>query len=823
MFFESLGRFISRFWVLVLAGWILLAAVVHWAAPRWDDVTRDGDFAYLPDQMTSVQGERLLEAAFPEGLSKSQIILVVARQDGPLQGVDYAVADLLVDQYTPAEDGAGPIVDVLSHRTEAIGEKLVSPEGPDGQALLILLNLRNEFMAVDNMALIESIFSRISELRQSADFPEGLEVGVSGSAAVGSDMLMAASESIENTERTTVLLVILILLLVYRSPGLVIIPLVTILASVSMATDLVAMLTQLSGYFEWFDFKVFKTTRIFIVVILFGAGTDFCLFLIARYREELERGLAPPAAIAEALGRVGDALAASAMTTILGLGVMVFCDFGKFRNSGPAIALCLAVALVACLSLAPALLRASGRTVFWPFGIRVAAGQNQRRDDQEPGTAAQPGSSIFSGFWNWLSYRIVARPGLILVGSLLILAPFAYAGLSVEVTYDLLSELQPDRTSVRGTRLLERYFPSGETGPVTVLAYNKEGGFQPGEDRWEKMQQLPDKLYALEYVDQQTGKSVRPITSVRSIFEPLGERPRGAGLLGVIRKRVIQANPLAKTTYLAQAPEYQGKVTRLDLVLAYDPFSMESIRLLNHIEQYLLQLSRDPQSEWYGTEFHFVGTTAGIRDLRSITSSDLVLIQQLVPIAVMAVLIVLLRRPAICFYLILSVLLGYFVTMGISEILFSWLYGETYHGLDWKVPMFLFVILIAIGEDYNIYLATRVFEEQKRLGITEGLRVALVKTGGIITSCGIIMAGTFASMTTGTLRAMQELGFALSLGVLLDTFFIRTILVPAFLLLWQHATAQWFASRNKQAVLGADHPKKTDMMVREPRREAATR
>lgn len=776
--FHRLGSFVSRYYLWVLLGWLLAGLAVALFAPAWDDVTRDGDFAYLPEQMTSVRGEKLLEAAFPDIRSKSAIVLVLSRPDGPLRPADYTIADDLVARYEAKQDTGSPIVGVMSHRTPVVGEKLRSAVTESGQGLLIVLQLSSEFMAIGNMPLMEEILKTVEDIRSGENFPAGLKLGVSGSAAIGADMRIATVESIRNTELTTIVLVILILLVVYRAPGLVLVPLVAIATSVIVATGVVASLAGLSAHFDA-GYMIFKETRIFVVVLLFGAGVDFCLFLIARFKEELERGLVPADAISHALGQVGHAVVGSAFTTVVGLGLMAFAAFGKFKNSGPTIALCLFVALVSSLTLAPALLRAVGPIVFWPFGVQ------RRRAPTTNGSATfdegDLSSAPFRWLWERLSRQILARPGLILVGSVILLAPVVYHGWDVEVTYDFLSELPPNRPSVQGTELLRQHFSPGETSPVTILAYREEGGLENSKAGRERTQQVIDQLYALTYRDSH-GNEVKPITSVRSWVEPLGQRARGGGFWNSIEKSVIRNR--TRDTYLAQGDEFAGKVTRLDVVFQYDPFSLESIRLLNHVQSQLEALSRKPESSWHGAYFYYLGTTAGIRDLREVTSADRTLIQQLVSIGVLAVLIVLLRRPWVCLYLIFSVLVGYFFTMGTTELVFSWLYGSSYHGLDWKVPVFLFVILIAVGQDYNIFLATRVFEEQRRRGIDEGMRVALIRTGGIITSCGVIMAGTFISMTTGTLRAMVELGFALAFGVLLDTFVIRTILVPAFLIIW---------------------------------------
>jgi RND superfamily putative drug exporter len=177
-----------------------------------------------------------------------------------------------------------------------------------------------------------------------------------------------------------------------------------------------------------------------------------------------------------------------------------------------------------------------------------------------------------------------------------------------------------------------------------------------------------------------------------------------------------------------------------------------------------------------------------INDLADVTSGDERRMYLLVTLGVYAILVVLLRRPGICLYLIATVILGYLASLGLTELTFRWLNGpEPWLGLDWKVGFFLFVILVAVGEDYNIFLMARVVEEERKHGPIEGTRRAVAHTGGIISSCGLIMAGTFLSMLTGTLASLKQLGFALGVGILLDTFIVRPILVPAFVVLWHRA------------------------------------
>jgi RND superfamily putative drug exporter len=875
---KCLGDFVSRYWCLVVVFWIALVAITLRNAPRWDDVTNDGDLAYMPVEMPSVRGEHLLEQAFPDDRSRSEMVLIVSREQGELTEQDQQIVQRLacrlsnllgVNNYQaserlwqeaaqlrtanqdeqaekvfreahrlqikavnawkdavqfdpefssawnnlglyyrslgiaseaakhaqlakdfdpslqeagrsliPAVVGEARLVDVWTDQTPIFGDKLLSK---DKKAQLLVARLAQEFMATENVPVLAEIERIIDQVQSAKEYPEGLRIGLTGSASVGADMLQSAAESIKNTELYTVLLVVGILVVVYRAPLLVAVPLITITVALSVATGLVAALTQLQRVpgFDWWNFKIFTTTKIFVVVILFGAGTDFCLFLISRFKEELEvPGTDNGRALAAAVSGVTGALVGSALTVIVGLAMMFFANFGKLRNSGPAIGLCLAVTLLACLTLAPALLRAMGRAVYWPFQAGV----------KPQSTSDSADTSTWLGkMWDAIARLIVAHPAAILILCSAAFVPLVYEGFHVKVTYDFLSELSPDRPSKIGTRAMRQHFPIGETGPLTVLA--KTASRDLDSDQGKKaLSDLTNRLY------------MDGVISVRSLSAPEGDRRRGSSL----RTSAIRQHPMIRSLYLSKSDELSGDVARLDLILAHDPFSIEAIGVLNQVESLLNEESQNGQSYWADTEFVFAGTTAGIRDLRTVTRADNIRIQILVVLGVLAVLLLLLRRPVVCVFLILSVLFSYYATMGATELFFKHMYGTTFEGLDWKVPLFLFVILVAIGQDYNIYLATRVFEEQENLGLFAGLRRAIVRTGGIITSCGVIMAGTFVSMMTGSLRGIVELGFALSLGVLVDTFVVRPILVPSFLaLLFRHTAAEssiggWFKARRQR-------------------------
>ncbi|MGI8757616.1 MAG: MMPL family transporter, partial [Acidimicrobiales bacterium] len=227
-------------------------------------------------------------------------------------------------------------------------------------------------------------------------------------------------------------------------------------------------------------------------------------------------------------------------------------------------------------------------------------------------------------------------------------------------------------------------------------------------------------------------------------------------------------------------------VTRLDVVLKSDPFDAASIQTLTEIETWLRTQSPGgvERAETYGVTVHS-------RDVEKVVEGDRTRVNGLVLAGVFLILLVLVRKPWLALYLLATVLLSYYATLGMTTLFATAWYGKPLGQIEWRVPFFLFTILVAVGEDYNILMVTRAIEERKRHGVIEGLRRGLARTGGTITACGVIMAGTFGTLMLGGLGTLIQIGFALAVGVLLDTFVVRPFLVPAFMLMvWKDGLAE---------------------------------
>ncbi len=803
--FRFLGQIVCRGCPLWLATWVVLLLGTRYTAPPWEVIAQDREFAFLPASAPSRQAEEVYTKAFPTDRLSSNIVLVLHRTDNEQQHLkgDLAFIDTVLEprlrkiaesegglayelrptdeplfgrddtaSSTPAPPPNRSIIArIQTPNTPGLGSLLVSP---DGQVLLVVIELTTEFLSNQNWPIIDKVHGLIGQLRERSEFPAGLKVSITGSAVIGRAHNLAQLRSVQATGTLTVVLVIVLLILIYRAPLLALIPLATVYLAVQLALNILALLGG-AGYLT-----LFQGLQIYITILAYGAGVDYCLFLTARYREELDQGKPPAEAVAAAISNVGHALLASAATVMCGIGMMVFAHFGKFREAGIAIPLSLFLVLCATLTFSPSLLRLAGRWAFWPQHRPARASSRGASAAAPRGWRQLLAPGELERIWDRVGQFLLARPGRIWFITAALMAPFAIlAGLCYDrLSFDLIGDLPADAPSVAGTRLLQEHFPAGMIGPATVVLTNEHIDFSTGAGR-DAVARITDRLR------QQAG--VLGLADVRSLSAPLGITSAAKHDLlhfdipAELRRE--QTERVARQHYVGDMGEGNNNATRLDLVLRQSPFSRQSVDDLARADQTI----RDalPSALRADTCIYFTGTTASVRDLMAVTQQDRTRIETLVLASVFVVLVLLLRGLVVPVYLLLSVLLSYFTTLGVSFALFWLLDPHGFTGIDWKVAVFLFTILIAVGEDYNIFLMTRVHEEQRRRGPLRGITEALDRTGPIISSCGIIMAGTFASLLAGSLSEMKQLGFALSFGVLLDTFVVRPILVPAFLLLLQ--------------------------------------
>lgn len=531
----------------------------------------------------------------------------------------------------------------------------------------------------------------------------GLIVRVTGPAAILTDALKVFNQGNNSLEIGTVLLVLVILGLVYRAPLLAILPVLAVGWSYLVAISLLTIGEHVTGA------AVDGEAAGFVTVLLFGAGTDYTLFIISRYRPELTRQERPADAMRTALRVVAEPVLAGGGVVFLGTLTLTLASLPVYHDFGVTLGVGILCALLAGLTLIPALLTLFGRAAFWPSAPGI-------------GQVERPRIRL----WERAGAFVTRRPLLAVASSLLLLGVLASGATQYQARFSLLNSYLATTPSRQGFDLLQRAFGGGAlaTTQVVVVPAPKI-----------------DSITASRAV-QMGLNATRGVSSVL----PAGEsRDRRTALLQV----TLQGDPYAPPT--------------LDLVPT------------------LRERARRALQGAGGGQVLIGGETAGSYDARAISDRDTVLVVISVLVLIAAVLGLLLRSLLAPLYLLLINALSYGAALGMLLYLNVNVLGSP--TASYQLPLILFVFLAALGADYNIFLLSRVREEAQHHALPDAIRRSVSVTGGVITSAGIILAGTFSVLATFPIRDTVEVGLGVALGVLLDTFVVRTLLVPGVTLL----------------------------------------
>jgi RND superfamily putative drug exporter len=739
--FARFGGIVVRFRYLVVVAWLAATVAAVIGLPSLASVANNNNGSLLPSSQPSVKAIALA-APFQRGLLP-QSVIVASRSTGPLTAADNAAI-------TRAETGVRHDPGVVALRDQGI-----SRDGAARQAQVTFTANAQGNAGTTYVDTIRKTFTQVAA-------PSGLSFYLTGDVATSVDNAAATANTQNLTTIFSIVFILVMLLVVYRS---LLAPLMTLLPAaivLFMAGPVIAQSHTLFGV------AVSNITQLLLTVLILGAGTDYGLFLVFRLREELRRGLDPHAAVIKSLSRVGETITFSAGTVIAALLCLLLASFGVYQGLGPAMAIGIAIMLLAGLTLLPALLAIFGRAVFWPMTVRPGVYQ--------------------AGIWARVAGRIVQHPlavlmaGVVLFGGLagyglLTYAPAGFGGSTTATTSQ----------SARGTTVIGEHFPAAQANPTNLLLRYATSVWQHPTVLAQATQQLSSNPVFTSVngplAPNGTPLSPAQLQQLHAVLGPAGTLPAIPPAGTTVPAALYNAY---RSTAQFISPD--GHTVQFYATLAAgDPTSSSAMHAIPSVRTALSQAGQATGALTTGV----AGQAASAYDVSSVSGSDLVLIVPIVLLVIGVLLAVVLRSLVAPWYLLASVGLSYLAALGLAVLVFMGFGGST--GVNFVLPFLMFVFLMALGSDYNILVMTRIREEAQEHPLREAVTRAIGATGGTITSAGMILAGTFLVLTIAGSGQTQQIGFGIAGGILMDTFLVRTLMIPSMVVLLRRWN--WWPSR----------------------------
>lgn len=759
MFLRASRVIIGGRWLSVVL-WFVVAVVLVQAAPDLQvEANTSQQEARARSSLEAFQAGELIAKKFPQirKVANNQVTITVFRESGLTAGDEAYVRSL--EQFLATRKSA--------IRLDSTASPYSAPENAgtlisqDRKAALVALNLDMAYATEDNNAWLEQTKEIMPRIRGylSGDAagrdgapaaPPGLDVHLTGGNAIWSDAITLQEESLSRTLVMTLVFILVVLLIIYRSPIAAIFPLIGVGLALTIAQGVL-------GFAADAGLEVSPNALVFLIIVLFGLGTDHSLLMFSRFRDSLLHGAQKREALRTAIGYGGEAIFASVCAVIVAFGGMAFAQDVNFKGIGPALAIAVLIEFLVIMTFIPAAMAILGEKVFWPFAPSKVRARRLRK--------GETGDTARHGFWDRIASSVTRRPTRFIVVTIVALLPFIGLVHGFRFDNNELRALLPASTdSYRGLTVLRENFgaAAGAENAVSIIIESRQGGL--GQEQLASVAKLGSDLEALP----------------------------GVG-------RVTAPTPETASRFVSS----DGTTVTMSAELSYDPYSEKALDTIDDIRRTLRESLRG--TSLADAHTYVGGVTAEVRDNLETQKRDSLVIALVVLVGIFLILAVLLRSLVAPIYLVATIVLTYAATMGLTVALFQYVLG--YGGLWIDAPIAAFVILVALGIDYSIFLMTRVKEEYRTLGRsnTEAVRNALARTGSVITSCGIILAGTFTPLLFSGITSYLEMGFAIVVGLLLDTFVIRTLLVPSIAVKVGRRN-WWPGDRNQDVVAAAPDP-----------------
>jgi RND superfamily putative drug exporter len=728
--FAALGRFSVRFRWPIIVLWLLGAVALAASLPSLASVEKGTNSAFLPPQAASTVAAQLASPLQPTHGATTTLVAATAR--GALDAADEAAVD--------RAEGAIRALPFV----RAVVDQGVSANGRARKASIELAPARPRHPVPDATAVRD-----IRAAMAAAGPPAGLAVHLAGGVAASVDQEQQTTHVQALTEYLSIVFIVVLLFLIFRSLLAPLVALVPSAVALVAAGPVIAASSHLGV-------QVSTLTPILLTVLMLGAGTDYGLFLIFRVREEIRRGRSGHDAVAFSLTKVGESITFSALTVMAALGSLALASFGLYQGLGPGLAIGVAFALAANLTLLPALMAVLGRAAFWPRIPR--AGQHRR------------------GLWGATASRIVARPAATLVVGLVVFGGLSTAMLRYGPSGFASGGPAATSDSGEGQAILAADFPAAEQDPTSVVFRLPTPVWAAPAvlDRAEGSLVASGQFAAVTGPLDASGRRLAPaeLAAAHAALAPLGP---AASLPSQVPPGVAVA-PDVYNAYRAatQFVSPDGRTVLYDVALrAGPPTSPAAVDAIPAVRQVVAGVSHQIGASAAGV----AGEAPSLADVAAVSGSDLF---RMIPVvlAVLALLLAAVLRSLVApLYLVASVGLSYLASLGLAVLVFVVIGGQG--GINFVLPFFMFIFIMALGEDYNILVMTRIREEAHHAPIAVAVRRAIGATGTTVTSAGLVLAGTFGVLTLAGDTQVREIGLGLAAGILLDTFLVRTLLVPS--------------------------------------------